>query len=90
MLINTYWHCCTATTWDLWADCPKKWIGIQERYQHCAGVIDSDYTSELKALPVNHSDTPFKVKTGDHIAQLIVERYLVTLPTEVDTLLETT
>ena len=39
-----------------------------------AGVIDSDYQGEVKVLLVNHSDIQFEVKTGDCIAQLIVEK----------------
>ena len=39
-----------------------------------AGVIDSDYRGEVKVLLVNHSNIQFKIKTGDHIAQLIVEK----------------
>jgi dUTP pyrophosphatase len=54
------------------------------------GVIDLDYTGKLKALLVNHADTPFKVNTGDRVAQLIMEKYLVTLPTEVNTLSDMT
>ena len=38
------------------------------------GVINSDYREEVKVLLVNHSDVQFEVKTGDHIAQLIVEK----------------
>ena len=39
-----------------------------------AGVIDSDYRGEVKILLVNHSDVQFEIKTGDHIAQLIIEK----------------
>ena len=39
-----------------------------------AGVIDSDYQGEVKVLLVNHSDVQFQVKTGDRIAQLIIEK----------------
>ena len=39
-----------------------------------AGVIDSDYQGEVKVLLMNHSDIQFEVKTGDCIAQLIIEK----------------
>ena len=39
-----------------------------------AGVIDSDYRGEVKVLLVNHSDMQFKIKMGDRIAQLIIEK----------------
>ncbi len=38
-----------------------------------AGVIDSDYRGNIKVLLFNHSPVPFKVKTGDRVAQLVIE-----------------
>ena len=38
------------------------------------GIIDSDYQGEVKVLLMNHSDIQFEVKTGDCIAQLIIEK----------------
>lgn len=38
------------------------------------GVIDPDYTGEIKVVLVNHGREAFEVKKGDRIAQLIVER----------------
>ena len=39
-----------------------------------AGVVDSDYRGPIKVLPINNSDTPFQINTGDRMAQLILER----------------
>ena len=39
-----------------------------------AGVIDVDYRGELKVLLVNHGASDYEIKTGDRIAQLIVEK----------------
>src|SRR5438552_17547053 len=39
-----------------------------------AGVIDADYRGNIFVLLFNHSNQPFQVKTGDRIAQLIIER----------------
>lgn len=39
-----------------------------------AGVIDRDYTGEIKVLLRNHSDVTVCVKPGDRIAQLIVKK----------------
>ena len=36
------------------------------------GTIDADYRGELKVLLVNLSDTPFIIKDGERIAQMIV------------------
>jgi dUTP pyrophosphatase len=38
-----------------------------------AGVIDADYRSEVKCILYNSDDQPFVIKTGDRIAQLILE-----------------
>ena len=54
-----------------------------------AGVVDSDYRGEIKAILFNHSDVPFKVKKGDRIAQLILEK-IYTIPVEVVDSLEQT
>lgn len=39
-----------------------------------AGVVDEDYRGVVKVVLFNHSDTPFEIKSGDRIAQLICER----------------
>ncbi|MGK2912495.1 MAG: dUTP diphosphatase [Sphingobium sp.] len=35
------------------------------------GTIDSDYRGELKVIMINHGDTPFPIRRGDRIAQLV-------------------
>ena len=35
------------------------------------GTIDSDYRGELKVILINHGDTPFPIRRGDRIAQLV-------------------
>ena len=39
-----------------------------------AGVIDADYTREIKVILVNLGNKEYKIHKGDRIAQLIVER----------------
>ena len=39
-----------------------------------AGVIDEDYTGEVKVLLINHSDKQYYIWEGDRIAQLILEQ----------------
>ena len=39
-----------------------------------AGVIDADYTGNVGVVLFNHNTTPFHVRTGDRIAQLILEK----------------
>uniref|UniRef100_T1KEL4 Deoxyuridine 5'-triphosphate nucleotidohydrolase n=1 Tax=Tetranychus urticae TaxID=32264 RepID=T1KEL4_TETUR len=41
-----------------------------------AGVIDSDYTGEVKVLLFNFGKEDYKVKQGDRIAQLICEKII--------------
>ena len=36
------------------------------------GTIDSDYRGEIKVIVLNLSDTPFTIKPGDRIAQMVV------------------
>jgi dUTP pyrophosphatase len=38
-----------------------------------AGVIDSDYRGAVQVLLINNSKSPYEVKAGDRVAQLIVE-----------------
>jgi len=38
-----------------------------------AGVIDSDYTGEIKVVLANMSDQDYQIQKGDRIAQLIME-----------------
>jgi dUTP pyrophosphatase len=44
-----------------------------------AGVIDSDYRGEIICLLINHGHSSVTFKTGDRIAQLIIES--ISLPT---------
>lgn len=39
-----------------------------------AGVIDSDYRSEIKVILINHGSGSFDFEAGDRIAQLILEK----------------
>lgn len=36
------------------------------------GTIDSDYRGEIGVILVNHSETPYTVRHGDRIAQLVI------------------
>ena len=36
------------------------------------GTIDSDYRGEVQVILINLSDTPFTVRNGDRIAQIVV------------------
>jgi len=35
------------------------------------GTVDSDYRGEIKVLIINHSPSPYKIRAGDRIAQMV-------------------
>ena len=39
------------------------------------GTIDADYRGEVKVILINLSDTEFKVKNGDRIAQMVISKF---------------
>eukprot|EP01025_Chloroclados_australasicus_P004610 TRINITY_DN1118_c1_g1_i1.p2 TRINITY_DN1118_c1_g1~~TRINITY_DN1118_c1_g1_i1.p2 ORF type:complete len:191 (+),score=24.97 TRINITY_DN1118_c1_g1_i1:70-642(+) len=51
---------------------PRSGLAVKHGIDCGAGVIDEDYTGELKVLLFNHSDEDFIVGEGDRVAQLIV------------------
>ena len=54
---------------------PRSGLAVKHGIQVGAGVIDPDYTGEIKVVLFNHGDKDFEVKKGDRIAQLILEKY---------------
>jgi len=53
---------------------PRSSLAVKHRLTTNAGVIDSDYRGEVKVLPANLRDQPYRVVKGDRIAQLIIEK----------------
>jgi dUTP pyrophosphatase len=53
------------------------------------GVIDSDYTGEIRVGLVNLSDTKFTINPGERIAQLVISPVLPLEPEEVKELTPT-
>jgi dUTP pyrophosphatase len=53
---------------------PRSGLAVKHGIQVGAGVIDPDYTGEVKVVLFNHGDKDFEVKKGDRIAQLVLER----------------
>ncbi len=41
---------------------------------HSVGVIDSGYRDTIKVLLKNIGDDPYKITTGDRIAQLVIQK----------------
>ena len=53
------------------------------------GTIDSDYRGELKVIMINHGDTPFPIRRGERIAQLVPAAVTLAEWDEVEELCET-
>lgn len=53
---------------------PRSGLAVHRGVDTMAGVIDSDYRGEIRVVITVHSTdiVPFRVETGDRIAQLIV------------------
>ena len=58
----------------------KKGIAIN------GGVIDADYTGEIKVIMINHGKSDCRIQAGDRIAQLIIEKIKTSDMIEVDDL----
>jgi dUTP pyrophosphatase len=55
---------------------PRSGLAVKKGIIVGAGVIDIDYTGEVKVLLFNQGDEDFTVTAGDRIAQLVIERIL--------------
>ncbi|KAF1349287.1 dUTP diphosphatase [Lizonia empirigonia] len=53
---------------------PRSGLAAKHGIDTMAGVIDADYRGPVGVILANLSDVDFAVKTGDRIAQLIVEK----------------
>lgn len=68
---------------------PRSGLAVKHGIDVGAGVIDPDYTGEIKVVLFNHGDKDFEVKEGDRIAQLILERCETPIIKEIGLLEET-
>ncbi len=53
---------------------PRSGLAVRHGIDTLAGVIDADYRGELRVVLVNHGDAPFRIASGDRIAQLLIQR----------------
>ena len=51
---------------------PRSGMSFKFNIETGAGVIDSDYTGEIKVHLYNHGTEPYKVSSYDKIAQLLI------------------
>ena len=68
---------------------PRSGLAVKHGIQTGAGVIDPDYTGEVKVVLFNHGTEDFEIKKGDRIAQLILERCDTPMIKEIGLLEET-
>ena len=68
---------------------PRSGLAVKHGIQTGAGVIDPDYTGELKVILFNHGSEKFEIKQGDRIAQLILEKCETPLIEEVNAIKDT-
>ena len=66
--------------------CSKSGLAMQHHVHVGAGILDPDYTGEVKVLLLNLGHKPFQVSSGDAIAQLILEKVSTPILHRVDTL----
>lgn len=68
---------------------PRSGLTVRHGIQTGAGVIDPDFTGELKVILFNHGTETFEIKQGDRVAQLILEKCETPLIEEVQEMKET-
>ena len=64
----------------------KSGLAIQHRIHVGAGVIDPNYTGEIKVLLINDAKHYYQVNQGDPIAQLILEKASIPILRQVEEL----
>jgi len=56
---------------------PRSGMAVKHQIAVNAGVIDSDYTGEIKGVLANMSDQDCQIQKGDRIAQHIAEKIVL-------------
>lgn len=68
---------------------PRSGLAFKSGIDVLAGVVDSDYRGEIRAILVNLGSEPFLIQHGDRVAQMIVTPYEQTAPYVVEDLEDT-
>jgi len=68
---------------------PRSGLAIKFGIQVGAGVVDPDYTGEVKVVLFNHDRRKYVIKPGYRIAQLVLEQCLTPDVIEVDSIAST-
>lgn len=69
----------TGITLEFPSDCyarvaPRSGLAFKKGIHVLAGVVDSSYRGEIRAILFNHGKVPVEIQKGDRIAQIIFER----------------
>jgi len=54
---------------------PQSSLAVKHRLMINVGVIDSEYSGEVKVVMANLGDQPYRVEKGDRIAQLFIPKF---------------
>jgi len=65
---------------------PRSGLAYKESIGIGGGVIDADYTGEVKLIMMNHGKKGYQVQEGDRIAQMIIKKIDMSGMMEVDNL----
>ena len=65
---------------------PRSGLAVRHGIDVGGGVIDADYRGNVAVILFNFGDSVFRVKRGDRVAQLLVEKISVLEPLEVASL----
>ena len=68
---------------------PRSGLAVKHGVHILAGVIDPDYTGEIKVIMCSLNGSTMEFKKGDRIAQLVLERCEVPPVVEIDCMEET-
>jgi dUTP pyrophosphatase len=53
---------------------PRSGLAVRDGIDTLAGVIDSDYRGEVRVVLVNHGEAEFRIRPGDRIGQLLIQK----------------
>lgn len=68
---------------------PRSGLAFKHAIDTLAGVVDSDYRGEIVCILINLGREAVELKTGDRIAQMVIEAIIRPEPAWADTLEET-
>lgn len=65
---------------------PRSGLAVKGGIDVLAGVVDSSYRGSVKVVLVNHGFRPCRIKPGDRMAQLVIQKIELWTPNVVEEL----